>query len=1342
MALLFTQSGMAQPVFTGADLGAPTFAGSVTPGTPTTTIKAGGSDIWNASDNGYFYYTPSEAMVWEATVRVQNLVCPGIADGAQWAKCELMVRMDQGTGAPEGSDAFIASMTTQPSSFTTTFGATGVNWVVDQFRTAASGNADWISNQQWGDVSHLYTAGNPAPNYPNRWLRLKRLFSVFTVQDSEDGVTWNTSAVLDTSDPNAQPAGVDNATRFNTPFSGNLFIGVAVTSHDDAVDDSNCAVATISDLTFEETIFVDTEPPTAPTNLRTTLVGARRVELRWDPSTDLPVRVPPNPVFYNVYRDGVAIKSALSTTNAVDAPGPDQDADKQLVPGSSHTYTVEAIDVNLNKSAVATLAVTLLAEVPVPGYFKGQIYTNITTTANTTGIPDLLADPNFPGSPGKVGWWVSGLSFNQPSGAFGDNYGFRFTGTLTPPKTGNYRFFVRSDDASQFFLNTTGPTPLPDPSSTYPIAQEDDCCDPFFEPGQDENVDTGGVGTGTFPTSAAIPLTAGTKYGFVWLVKEGTGGDWGQVAWRMEGDTTAAANLPPIGGLYVEPTTGGAVSDPGGASAAITQEPQDMTGGANAHLNLWVATATTSPWGYGAVYQWYKDGVAIMNAARTNLYFDVLAPADAGLYKVFVTVPGASTTSREATLTVTNDLTLPTLVDGSAHGSADFLSVTFRASEPVSAASGTYQISGGVNVTSAVNVDLYTIRLTTSLQASGTEYTITVNNLRDNAGNAIAPNSTLAFKSFIEAPLGSANFQRWQYGAAPALATFVDEKIGLAGVAPTAPSDPAFSGLVQGFETPSWENGSFYGGRIAGYFIPPTSGDYVFFCTSDDNSWLMLSTDENPANKKKIAYENSWSNQRQWLISNGGGDVTAKRSDQWTATEWASGAPAVITLTANQRYYMEGVWQEGEGGDGFGATYKLASEADSVVANGTAPRIAGNLLQALFPVDPWVGAPVIAQGPSPVAYAKGETITRSVVVGDGARPLTYQWYKNNTIIDPAVNPSAATATLTIPNAGINDMADYKCTVSNPAGSVTSTEDNGRAWMKGMTMLIEAEDFNYNGGQIMAAANTLPYLGDAYKGLTNQAVADVDFFANGNDAGGSALAYDRFAQTNTAPNFIETKGGTPASNNDGGSVTATARFRGDFTVDANYALGWTVNGQWQNYTRTIPQGTYYVIGGFANDGRGVNAIRVDLSTVANATIADGSTGTGPIVAGDLQGVTKVGTFLSDGTGAWSSDDLIPLKTDAGEWAIVTAPGGSMTFRMTARSGPDLDYFALYEAGVVPRPEITGITVGAGGAITVTWTGGGTLEAAPAVTGPWQAVTGATSPYTFTPTEAILFGRIRQ
>ena len=128
----------------------------------------------------------------------------------------------------------------------------------------------------------------------------------------------------------------------------------------------------------------------------------------------------------------------------------------------------------------------------------------------------------------------NGLSFGEPN--FGDTYGenhmVAMKGILKVTKTAKYRFFVRSDDSDRLFLNTAGAA-LPDAKTATPIAFETGCCNGFQEPPNDR-------------TSDLISLTAGQSYGVLFLVKEGGGGDWGQVAWRAEDDTTPAGSLKQI----------------------------------------------------------------------------------------------------------------------------------------------------------------------------------------------------------------------------------------------------------------------------------------------------------------------------------------------------------------------------------------------------------------------------------------------------------------------------------------------------------------------------------------------------------------------------------------------------------------------------------------------------------------------------------------------------------------------------------------------------------------------------------------------------------------------------
>jgi hypothetical protein len=86
---------------------------------------------------------------------------------------------------------------------------------------------------------------------------------------------------------------------------------------------------------------------------------------------------------------------------------------------------------------------------------------------------------------------------------------------------------------SQLWLSTSG-----DPANKEQIAVENGCCQPFQE-------------TGAPQTSTSQALVASQSYYIGALNKEGGGGDYLEVAWRLEGDSTAAANLRPIAGNFL-----------------------------------------------------------------------------------------------------------------------------------------------------------------------------------------------------------------------------------------------------------------------------------------------------------------------------------------------------------------------------------------------------------------------------------------------------------------------------------------------------------------------------------------------------------------------------------------------------------------------------------------------------------------------------------------------------------------------------------------------------------------------------------------------------------------------
>jgi hypothetical protein len=156
----------------------------------------------------------------------------------------------------------------------------------------------------------------------------------------------------------------------------------------------------------------------------------------------------------------------------------------------------------------------------------------------------------------------------------------------------------------------------------------------------------------------------------------------------------------------------------------------------------------------------------------------------------------------------------------------------------------------------------------------------------------------------------------------------------------TLSAAPAFIRHLATFEEPA-SDVSDYAETLTGWFIPPQSGNYVFFVAASDDADLFLSTDATAANAHLIAQETAWSVSRQWLNSSGGSVVASKRSDQFAATAWPGGN--TITLTAGVAYYIQGVHHASVATVGnFAVTYVLEGSPDP--ANGTAPTLTGSVL--------------------------------------------------------------------------------------------------------------------------------------------------------------------------------------------------------------------------------------------------------------------------------------------------------------------------------------------------------------------------------------------------------------
>jgi len=128
-------------------------------------------------------------------------------------------------------------------------------------------------------------------------------------------------------------------------------------------------------------------------------------------------------------------------------------------------------------------------------------------------INDLTDDTRYPGQPDST-QPINELAWDPDA----DNYGGRIYGWLYPPQTGDYTFWIASDNDSELWLSTND-----DPENVALIASVDGW--------------TGANEWDKFPTQKSEPvsLTVGSKYYVTAIWVEGTGGDHCRVAWQGPG---------------------------------------------------------------------------------------------------------------------------------------------------------------------------------------------------------------------------------------------------------------------------------------------------------------------------------------------------------------------------------------------------------------------------------------------------------------------------------------------------------------------------------------------------------------------------------------------------------------------------------------------------------------------------------------------------------------------------------------------------------------------------------------------------------------------------------------
>jgi hypothetical protein len=175
----------------------------------------------------------------------------------------------------------------------------------------------------------------------------------------------------------------------------------------------------------------------------------------------------------------------------------------------------------------------------------GRVLTGVVLQELYSNIPgvlldDLRASPKFPNTPDVLRFRTS-IEANQYDEY--DNYGTRLSGVILPPASGNYVFYLASDDQGEFWLSTDET-----PANLVRLATEPTWTTRRHYLGE---ADGGGRGDPPSNISAPIPLTAGHQYYFEALMKEGIGGDHVAVAWQTPGGPAPVDEGPAIGGSAV-----------------------------------------------------------------------------------------------------------------------------------------------------------------------------------------------------------------------------------------------------------------------------------------------------------------------------------------------------------------------------------------------------------------------------------------------------------------------------------------------------------------------------------------------------------------------------------------------------------------------------------------------------------------------------------------------------------------------------------------------------------------------------------------------------------------------
>ncbi len=256
---------------------------------------------------------------------------------------------------------------------------------------------------------------------------------------------------------------------------------------------------------------------------------------------------------------------------------------------------------------VFTFLVSFSQSCPGLGSINYQRWNNI----NGSAVSNLTSNANYPNNPSITGTYAI---FEIP-GNSGNNFGMRVNGYICPPASGNYVFWIASDESGELWLSTTI-----NPANKVKIA---------FNTSATKSRQWNKSAT---QKSAVIPLLAGQKYYVEALMKEGTGSDNMAVGWAKPGQSTSAPSEV-IPGTYLSVN-----------NSMDTQPPTAPTnlGAANIVTTSFTFSWSASTDNVGVTgYDVYKNGVKMNSTTLIGTSYSVTGLLANTLYTMTVVAKDA-----------------------------------------------------------------------------------------------------------------------------------------------------------------------------------------------------------------------------------------------------------------------------------------------------------------------------------------------------------------------------------------------------------------------------------------------------------------------------------------------------------------------------------------------------------------------------------------------------------------------------------------------------------------------------------------------------------------------------